>query len=895
MPLNPGTKLGPYEIQNEIGAGGMGEVYRARDTRLERTVAVKILPKHLSENLQLKQRFDREAKLISNLSHANICALFDVGSEDGVDFLVMEYLEGETLGDRLGKGGLPPQETVRLGMQIADALQAAHREGVVHRDLKPGNIMLTKSGVKLLDFGLAKAGETETGTAGLSALPTRATTGEPLTQEGSILGTFQYMAPEQLEGREADARSDIFALGAVLHEMATGAKAFEGDSQASLIAAIMSSEPRPISELQPMSPPAFEQLVKACLTKDPDERVQTAHDVRLQLQWIAEGSSAAGIPAPVSAKRRVRSRLAWALAGVFFLASALLAKELVELRGTPTQVVRATLLPPLQGAFDLEISNHAVSPDGTRIASVAADSLGQDYLWLRSLSSLQAEKLAGTENATLPFWSPDGRYVGFFVETKLKKVSVVGERRVQIVCDATSGRGGTWNEDGTILFCPASAGPLYRVPASGGTPTQVTSIDTTIAETAHRFPQFLPDGEHFVYVSIPAGPDGNRMQMASLGDPTPKTILLSEGSAVYAHPGHLLFEREGSLLAQEFDVGQGKVLGEPIPLPEDPQGMRGFNGSPAVSVSRNQVLVFPQTGQHDMQIEWFDREGKSIGLVPVPTGNYGAPHLSPSGDRLSVDVGAFAESEVWVIELNRGLASRLTFEGQGNSASAWSPDGQRIYFGSFRDGSRSIYSKLANGAGSEDLFIRLPGVFNSPRVWSPDGKHLVLRVLQEETGEDLVLVSAGKEPELIRYLDTGFNEMHGSVSPDGKWMAYRSDESGELELYVQSFPTPTAKYRISPNGAGPTYFAAHGVIHWKPDGSEIIYVAKDGDTILSTAIQLGETIDVGETTVLFKLPNGHGGYTTIDGERFLACVPSQESVTPNLTVVTNWMEGLTAP
>jgi Tol biopolymer transport system component len=527
---------------------------------------------------------------------------------------------------------------------------------------------------------------------------------------------------------------------------------------------------------------------------------------------------------------------------------------------------------------------------------VAADSLGQGYLWLRSLNSLQAEKLAGTENATLPFWSPDGRYVGFFIETKLKKVSVVGERRVQIVCDATSGRGGTWNKDGTILFCPASSGPLYRVSASGGTPTQVTSIDSTLGETAHRFPQFLPDGESFIYVSIPQGPDGYRMRMASLKNPAPETVLLSEGAAVHAHPGYLLFEREGSLLAQRFDAGQGKVLGDPLPLPENPAGLRGYNGSPSVSSSLNHVLVFPQTGEYDMQLEWFDRSGKTLGVVPVPGETYDSPTLSPSGDRLSANIGVGPESEVWVIELDRGISSRLTFEGQSNSASIWSPNGKRIYFGSFRDGSRSIYWKLANGAGGEELLIRLPGVFNDPLGTSPDGKHLILRMLRKETGEDLMLVSMGEEePRLTPYLDTRFNEMHGSISPDGKWLAYRSDESGELELYIQSFPTPTAKYRISPGGAGPSYFTQSKVIHWRPDGSEIIYFAKDGETILSTTIRIGETIDVGATTVLFKLPNGHNGYTTIDGERFLASVPNRESVTPNLTVVTNWTEGLRAP
>jgi Tol biopolymer transport system component len=846
-------------------------------------------------NEGLKQRFDREAKVISNLSHPNICALFDVGSANGVDYLVMEYLEGESLLQRLARGPLTPQETLSLGMQIADALQAAHRAGVVHRDLKPGNVMLTRTGVKLLDFGLAKAGGGTEAADSVTAMHTAAGSDEPLTKEGSILGTFQYMAPEQLEGKDADARTDIFSLGAVLYEMATGAKAFEGESQASLIAKIMSSEPRAISDVQPMSPPAFEQLVKACLAKDPDERIQTAHDVKLQLRWITEGSSAAGIPAPVSSRRRARSRLAWALAGVFFLATAALAARALTSRETPAPVVRASLLPPPQGNFNLEVPDQAVSPDGTRIAFAATDSSGQVHLWVRPLASLDAEMIPGTEKAFLPFWSPDSRQVGFFVEGKLKRVTVVGERRVQVVCDATSGRGGTWSADGTILFCPASSGPLYRVSAGGGQPVQVTAIDTTIGETAHRFPQFLPGGNRFIYVSIPALDEGFRVRTATLDEPEPTTLLLADGAATFVPPDHLLFLRGGTLFAQAFAPGRGEVTGKPVPLPERPGGRYNFNGSPSVSASSNGVLTFPQGVGADYQFEWFDREGRSLGTIPLRPANYNSPALSPRGDRLVAQLISGDDRDLWIIQLDRGLSTRLTFGPGSKEGPTWSLDGSRVYYSNEVGVSRNIYWKRSNGAGQGELLMKLPGVFNIPTNLSPDGRFMLVRMLQQETGEDIALLSLDGKPELRPCLNSPFNEMNGSLSPDGRWLAYQSDESGQFELYVQTFPEPTSKYRISSGGSGNLYYTLSRII-WGRGGKELIYLSGDQMTVMSTTVTLGEnTLQVGATKALFRMPLDHHGYDSNDGERFLGCVPSRESATPTLTVVTNWTAGLAQP
>jgi Tol biopolymer transport system component len=886
MPLRTGTRLGPYEIQGPLGAGGMGEVYRAVDTRLDRPVAVKILPHHLSGDDQFRQRFDREAKVISNLSHPNICALFDVGSQDGVDFMVMEYLEGDTLADRLAGGRLSFDETLRLGIQIADALLAAHRAGVVHRDLKPGNIMLTRAGVKLLDFGLAKPFVRGTDALGPTVKLTDAEGDQPLTRKGSILGTVQYMAPEQLEGKEADARTDIFSLGTVLYEMTTGVKAFEGDSQASLIAKIMSSEPPPMSELQHLTPPALEQLVKVCLAKDPDERLQNVHDVKLHLKWVVEGGSAAGTPAPVSSRRRLRFRLGWALAGLFFVISAFVAGRLLESRGTSTPAIRASVLLPPGGFFNLDAANEAISPDGTRLAFVAADSSGKRHLWIRPLASLNVEMLPGSEGAALPFWSPDSRQLGFFVEAgKLLRISVSGERRVQVVCDAAGGRGGTWNREGTILFCPASSGPLYRVGSSGGQPVQVTSIDTTLGETAHRFPQFLPDGDHFIFVSIPAGPEGFPIRAASLSDPRPTTLLRAHSAAVYAPPGHLLFERDGSLLSQPVNPSKAQIQGEPTFLPERP-GYSNYKGSPAVSVSFNQVLAFLTPGATRNQLEWFDWEGKSLGTVTVPPGAFDHPVLSPDGNRIALNG---PEAEVWIVDLERSLSTRLTFGAEGGSPfPTWSPNGDRIYFASTTGGSRNVYWRSSSGEGGRELLAKLPDVFNSPLDISPDGKTALVRSLREATENDLLLVSLNGNPEVRPYLDSPFSEMDGAFSPDGRWIAYRSDESGRPEVYVRSFPDPSAKYRISINGSADL----HGRYRprWAHGGRELIYVAGDCVTLMSTAVTLGDTFKVGTTRALFKLPRNHSGFD-IHGDRILVCDPSRGQVPPSLTVVTKWAGG----
>src|SRR6516162_463900 len=552
MGLAPGHKLGPYEIVAPLGAGGMGEVYRARDTRLERTVAVKILPEHLSHSAEAKQRFEREARAVSSLNHPNICTLYDVGHQDGVDYLVMEFLEGQTLAERLAKGPLPLEQMLKYGIEICQGLEKAHCTGVLHRDLKPGNIMLTKAGTKLMDFGLAKAataGSPLSSSLGLTMSGPSAD--QPLTARGMVVGTFQYMSPEQVEGKEADARSDIFALGALLYEMTTGKRAFTGKTQGSIVAAILAADPPPISTVQPISPPALERVVKACLEKDPEERLQTAHDVKLQLKWIAEGGSQAGVPAPLASQRKTRERILWAVST--FLAAACLALAVIHFGQTKVaqRAIHTYILAPEKSTFAF-VGDHTgpltISPDGTRLVYAALDPDGKQMLWLRPLEAASSQQLAGTEDAAYPFWSPDSRFIGFFAEGKLKTIAAAGGP-AQVLCDAPDGRGGTWNREGTIVFPSTFNSPMYRISAGGGTPVQVTDLDASQGENSHRWPQFLPDGRHFLFYVRSRQGIGAGEYVGSLDSKDKKLLFRNLSNVVYAAPGYLLFVRENTLMA----------------------------------------------------------------------------------------------------------------------------------------------------------------------------------------------------------------------------------------------------------------------------------------------------------------------------------------------------------
>ena len=659
-------------------------------------------------NAEYRQRLEREAKAVSSLSHPHICALYDVGHQDGIDFLVMEHLEGETLADRLKLGPLPTEELLVVGTQIADALDKAHRQGVVHRDLKPGNIMLTKGGAKLLDFGLAKSESPQSdGTS--HAAPTMTT---PLTTAGTILGTYQYMSPEQLEGREADARSDIFAFGCVLFEMTTGKRAFVGQSQASLIGSIMEKQPPPVSSLQPLAPPALDRVIHSCLAKDPDDRWQTAHDVLLQLRWIEEGGSVVGVPAVVSSRRKGRERLAWALFGVAAIAAALFAVGFLMRAPEPGDLVRFQVVPSTELA---SVGSPRISPNGRALAFNATDSTGTTQLWIRSLDALDARPLPGTEGAGRPFWSPDSRFLGFFAGGKLRKVDVSGAPP-QTICDAPTGADGTWGTRGVILYDGGAPDPIRSVPASGGIPKPVITADSEQGEAAVGWPEFLPDGRHFLFLSIRPGDDALHVGSTEPGF-EPVEILSSSSRVVFAPPGHLIYVRDETLVAQPFDAGSFKLRGEPVPMAEE-IGASGV-GLAHFSASSNGTLIYRAGESGARRLVWVDRAGRDIEELAEPA-EFQTTSLSPSGKRLAVEVSdpQTGNGDIWIRDLERKVSSRFTFDPGDDAAPLFSPDGETIVFISGRDAGAGLYRKAASGVGEAELLYATD--FNAgPQSFSP--------------------------------------------------------------------------------------------------------------------------------------------------------------------------------
>jgi tRNA A-37 threonylcarbamoyl transferase component Bud32 len=734
MSLSNGTRLGPYQIEVPIGAGGMGEVYRAKDTRLDRTVAVKVLADKLSRKPGLRQRFEREARAIASLNHPHICALHDVGQQDGVDFLVMEYLEGETLADRLSHGALMPELLLRYAIQIADALDKAHRQAFVHRDLKPGNIMLTRTGVKLLDFGLAKFATDERALqAGATVGAASTLTMQPVTAEGTIVGTLQYMAPEQLEGREADPRTDLFAFGLVVYEMATGKKAFTGKSQASLMTAIMTTDPPAITSLQPASPPGLDRVVKTCLAKEPEDRWQTAHDVMLELKWIGESSTQAAVSTPAAARSRRRERWAWAAAGLLLIGLlALLPFTIAYLRQTPAEARRMIfpILPPDKAS----LGSIAVSPDGRWLAFTAATG-GKNQLWVRALDALQALPLSGTEGATLPFWSPDSSFIGFSTGGKIKKIGVSGGP-LQTVCDVAGARGGAWNHDGVIVFATAAFG-LHQVSATGGDVTPVTTPDYSRQEAAHASPFFLPDGRHFLCYIHSGRKETRGIYIGSLEQPMKQRLLGADSNALYAAPGYLVFMREGMLLAQPFDVQQLKLAGEPFLIAErvgrDPNLAHG-----SFSISDNGVLVYDSSlNRQSKQLVWVDRHGNRIRSLGV-VGGYGQPCLSPDEKRVAVDSlnDETDTNDIWLYDVAAGGGSRFTVDPASDLSPMWSPDGSRIIWRSNREGTYDLYWKATSGAGPEERLLKSAKTA-IPTGWSQDGRFLIYYEIDPKTKRDL--------------------------------------------------------------------------------------------------------------------------------------------------------------
>jgi serine/threonine protein kinase len=884
MTLSAGTRLGPYELIAPIGAGGMGEVYRARDTRLDRTVAVKVLPAGLSSP-ESRLRFEREAKTISQLSHPHICALYDVGHQDGVDYLVMEYLEGETLAERLAKSPLPLELTLRYGMEIADALDKAHRQGIVHRDLKPGNVMVTKSGVKLLDFGLARALAPVSSATQFTALPTQAA---PITREGSLLGTLQYMAPEQLEGKEADARTDVFAFGALLYEMATGKKSFSGATQASLIGSILRDEPRPISEVAPLTPRALDRLVKICLAKDPEERWQTARDVGLQLREIGRDREHPETLAVRPVRSRASRALPWAAALVALGIGALLGRAALPKAARP-EVVRSTLLPPPNTEFyylDANSGPPTVSPDGTRIAFSARNLDDQILLWVRRLDSLDAFTIPGSSGAAFPFWSPDGRSLGFFAQAKLKVVEASGSASPVSLADAEEGRGGSWGADGTILFSPGYRDPIRRVPASGGSPTPLTEVRP---REVHRWPVFLPDGRHFLYNVRVQGEENAVIYAGSLDSKDRREVLRGEHTdVVYVAPDRLLFRRAGRLVAARFDADRLTVLGEPVELVEGvdffpPTGRTTFGAAQSV------LAYAPRSDARLSRLAWFDRAGREIGGIAAP-GMYASPRISPDGRQLAVAVmeQLVIPPDIWVFDTRLGTGTRTPTLYPDLSA-AFSADAKRIFFGSTSEGKWNIHVRDV-ASGAEPTTLLPPTRPRWPRDVSPDGSVLLYQELSAATRGDLKVLSLTGDRRPRDFVASPFDEDEGTFSPDGRRVAYVSDESGRKEVFVASFPDPSQRIRVSSEGGTQP--------RWSRDGRELFYVTRS-NTMMAAPFDSSGAGPTAPPARLFDAPISYtfGSHVPLrydvapDG-RFLIAVRASREPPPPLVLVLNWQAGL---
>ncbi|HET6463244.1 MAG TPA: protein kinase [Candidatus Krumholzibacteria bacterium] len=898
MTLNSGTKLGPYEILSPLGAGGMGEVYRARDTRLGRDVAIKVLPQHLSSNPEVRARFEREAKTVSSLNHPHICTLFDVGRDGNTDYLVMELIEGETLATRLAKGALPLADTLRIGGEIADALDRAHRAGIVHRDLKPGNIMLTRSGAKLMDFGLARASglAPAPGSGTLGALTQSPTVAHPLTAEGTIVGTFQYMSPEQLEGKEADASSDVWALGCVLYEMATGKRAFEGKSQASLITSIMGSEPAPISQVAPMTPPALDRLVQGMLAKDPRDRVQSAHDVKLQLAWIAEGGSGAGIPKVVAKSRRSRERLAWSIATVLMLVSAALLGRQLTMKYTPPAQVTRTMI-PAPPATRLQITGDdsgppAISPDGTMLVFDAVGGGGGKRLWLRRLDDLAARPLLGTDGASYPFWSPDNKSIAFFTFSKLRRLDLATGSVVTLVDGIESARGGSWSKDGVIIYTPTYASGLFRVSDSGGTPQAATTLDTTVT-TTNRFPQFLPDGRHFIYLGASHHPNGpaSAIYCASLDDGKAVRLIESKSSAIYAN-GFLLFVRDSTLMAQEFDAGSRTTRGEPRGTHEAMQ-LDGSTWNSPVSASNNGVLVYGLGGTSGTnRAALYDRSGRRIRNIS-PVGNILSVNASPDFHRIAFEWQQQPLADIWVSEVATGTRSRVTQNPDDDNSPVWLPDGNNVLY-TGRDHMRyRIYQARVDGLNERKLVLEDPAHDVWPLDVTDDGRRLLYGVGRANGNRPvgaLWIRSLTGDPLPHMLVPEAENFFGARFSPDGKWIVFDAEVSGHSDVYVSPVPAPgeglSARWQVSTAGGTRP--------RWRGDSREIYYNRADG-MVMAVPVQAeGNVLHASGEQSLFQAFQRVDGQTmeaSPDGQSFIINTLGGDEAEP-LAVVTNWLQTL---
>jgi eukaryotic-like serine/threonine-protein kinase len=909
MALASGTKLGPYEIESPLGAGGMGEVYRARDTRLERTVAIKILPSHLNDNREARQRFEREARVISSLNHPHICVLHDVGTQDGTSYLVMEYVQGESLESRLQKGPLPLKQALECGIQICEGLQKAHRAGIVHRDLKPGNIMLTPSGAKLLDFGLAKPAVAALGASAKSnqgnltpSTPTMnlsmlSASPGALTQHGTIVGTFQYMAPEMLQGQEADARSDIFSFGCVLYEMITGRRAFEGKSQLSVMTAILEKDPEPISKIQPLAPAVLDHVVHDCLAKEPESRWQSAADIARELRWIESGRSNLG-PAPsIPSRRRLYERLLWA-AVVVVLLGVVVWSNLRERE--PARSLRSFLTPPADTGFDFtgDFSGPPViSPGGAAVAFCARNPKDRNSIWVQSLNELSAKKLDGTDGASFPFWSADGKFLGFFADGHLKKVSASGGP-VTVLADAPNPRGGSWNQDNVIIYEPDYRDSLWRISGAGGSSVRLTKFEAG-KHTTHRWPRFLPDGKHFLFFATNhSGGSEQGVYFGSLEDGSYRHVLDSDSDAQYAS-GYLIYHVQSALLAQKFDPATGTVSGDPV-LAADLVEYDSGTWHTTFAASQNGLLIYePGSKMLGTDLVWLDRSGKTLRAVAERAFYKGSGRFSPDGKRLAIALGD-PQADIWVFDLARGSRTRLTFGGATHLTPSWSEDGQRVVYvtqsGATLTAGTSLRARLANGGGQEEVLLEMPDNATGPAhtllspQWSPDGRYLIHMEQTGPTGAGVwALPSTGeKKPFSIVQAQSPLGRIvQFRLSPDGRWLAYSSTDSGREEVYVTHFPSGSGRWQVSQTGG--TFPS------WRGDSKEIYFIGPDGALHAAVVNPKNEEFELDSVRALFRVnyiaPIGNPYDVTSDGQHFVfATYP--ESVSTPLVLVMNWTADL---
>jgi Tol biopolymer transport system component len=867
MAVTIGSQLGSYEITALLGKGGFGEVYRAKDKKLKREVAIKILPDEFSSNPDRLIRFQREAEVLASLNHPNIAAIHDLVTQDQSQFLVLELVDGETLADRIARGPIPVEEALSIAKQIAEALEAAHEKGVIHRDLKPANIKLTPDGkVKVLDFGLAKIRESSSA-SNLSNSPTLMTA----ATSGAILGTAAYMSPEQAKGKEADRASDIWSYGCVLYEMLTGRQVFEGETVGEVLGGIFKSEPD-WSRLPADTPSGIRRLLKRYLYKDANRRLRDARDARIEIQEVEEPAATEATPAGPAE----RARLAWFLSTVALtIALVVVSAAYFRAGGPEPEEMRLDITTP---ATQAPLS-FALSPDGKSIVFVASGD-GPPQLWLRRLDKAEAQPLAGTEGATYPFWSPDNRSIGFFANTKLKRLDLAGGPP-RALADASNGLGGTWGLDNTILFAPGGALPLSRVGAAGGQPPVRTQLGS--AEAGQRFPHFLPDGKSFIYW-VQGSAETRGIYLGTTDGAEPKRLGPADTAAAYLPPDHILFVRQNALLAQRFDLSHRTLTGDPVTI-ADPIVSVNFVGG--FSVSAGGLVAYRAGGANRRQLAWYDRTGKQIGVAAEPdTYNTQTPDLSPDGRRLAVDRMIQGNRDVYLRDLIRGGWSRFTFDAAVDGLPVWSPDGTQLAFESSRKGPFDIYLKASSQTAPEQPLLE-SSESKWPFDWSRDGRYLLYHVSDLKTGSDLMaLPMTGDDRKPIVVANTPFAEDDGQFSPDGKWVAYRTDESGTAEIVVQSFPNRAAKVQISAGG---------GITpRWRSDGKELYFIAPDLKLMAATVRSSISSFDFDPPTALFQTRAYRGtstsrvGYAVSRDGRFLIDEPVMDAAPTPITLILNW-------